>query len=272
VAASRVPCGARAGTGSRETRVSRAGYRRRMGPLGLVFELILGWAATSGERERRGQELSALGEVAHALGGRLHRPWFGRPWVEGRLDGRDVQVEWLGQSEVVVGGVAPAGIDLHARRAWWWRRLLSGDEAEAWANGVEGARASERAERRLEAARGLIRGEVARLDVQRGRVRARVRPLAFTPASILTALDRVMTVCWSLPPEEPAASPAIIVRRPAATDLRCPFCHDVLAPEGVVVHCASCDAPHHPTCFEEGNGCSIQGCAQRVARGVRTRG
>jgi hypothetical protein len=44
--------------------------------------------------------------------------------------------------------------------------------------------------------------------------------------------------------------------------IRCPFCHDALAPEAEWVACASCLARHHPGCWSEVGACSS--CSARV--------
>jgi len=60
---------------------------------------------------------------------------------------------------------------------------------------------------------------------------------------------------------------AVQVRR------RCPFCHDAIEAEALVV-CATCATPHHATCFGQHGRCSLLGCggAQAIgAHGPRAR-
>lgn len=240
---------------------------------------LLGLFATGAERARRRREraqaMQALERVAASLGGRVVQPWFLPPRVEGRIDGRDVRIVWLGDGQAEVYGPAPEILEVWARRPGWsgWLfRLFRGARVEAG-----GASTDHHA-----AARHLIDANVVdRVEAKQGRIQARGRPGA-SASAILGFAEGTLALAWQpLPdlaarvraqPRAPeAAAPTIKLEPSAAAGLRCPFCHDALAPEGVVVHCASCDAPHHPTCFEEGDGCSIAGCAQRAARGVRTR-
>ncbi len=52
---------------------------------------------------------------------------------------------------------------------------------------------------------------------------------------------------------EPQAPRLVVVRR------RCPYCHDAIEAEALVV-CAACATPHHAPCFEANEGCSLLGC------------
>lgn len=46
--------------------------------------------------------------------------------------------------------------------------------------------------------------------------------------------------------------------------LRCPFCHDALAPDDAErVDCAACEGAHHRACFLEADGCAATGCGAR---------
>jgi hypothetical protein len=47
---------------------------------------------------------------------------------------------------------------------------------------------------------------------------------------------------------------------------RCPYCHDSIAGDTLVARCARCDSLHHASCFEEQNGCSIDGCGGKAAK------
>jgi hypothetical protein len=55
-------------------------------------------------------------------------------------------------------------------------------------------------------------------------------------------------------------------RERAHVNQRCPFCHDTIEAEALVVRCAVCDTAHHPTCFQDQRGCSVFGCAGKAAR------
>lgn len=57
---------------------------------------------------------------------------------------------------------------------------------------------------------------------------------------------------------EPQAPRLLVVRR------RCPYCHDAIEAEALVV-CAACATPHHAPCFEANEGCSLLGCGSSAS-------
>lgn len=56
---------------------------------------------------------------------------------------------------------------------------------------------------------------------------------------------------------------------PVEASVRCPYCHDQVSQDALAARCASCKTVHHPTCFDERGGCSVTGCAGKVADVVK---
>ncbi len=240
--------------------------------LELLDLLALGWLFHHQREEdrrrtyRKEEVRRVLGRLADSLGGVHLKPWFRKPRVFGHHEGREVELIWLGAGKVEVRCRARPERALSVRR---WLGLLGrparvttpgeSDELRAWA-----LQLTERFwVQRLDVAGGaLVARAVVGLDV------LRLRALAVS----------MVELAWSEPAASADAPPVRVASRadaaPSATAepaLRCPYCHDELGPAAPVVHCAACDAPHHPTCFEEGEGCSIAGCQERKARGRRAR-
>lgn len=238
----------------------------------LVLELFLGelmlFAAT---RPAANRARTALEDLADRLPGRVERPWFRAPRVLGHHEGRDVTVVWRGEDRFELRCWAPPGLEVDVRRPAWWARLLGRSEPR-----VRGGSAAVQ-----ERARGLFRwagGE--RIFVRDGQLvlRARVRPdgdrlhgMVRELVELAWAAPQVRVVPVNAPLHAPPPRVNASPTGGRGPELRCPFCHDQLAADAPVVHCAACDAPHHPSCFEEGEGCSISGCRERKARGHRVR-
>jgi hypothetical protein len=130
---------------------------------------------------------------------------------------------------------------------------------------------------REEAVRSLFHRFAGRfVRIEGGQLVARFSP--GLDARAITALTReLVQLAWREPsvtvaPRPSTVGQAVQASPSAGSDLRCPYCHDHLPQEALVVHCAGCDAPYHPSCFEEGDGCSIPGCGQRKASGQRVKG
>jgi hypothetical protein len=222
---------------------------------------------------RRGEVQRTLEAVAFALFGRFRKPWFRKPRALGRIDGREVEVIWLGRGRVEVRAVARETIDLAVSPAGWFQRVFGRATPS-----VSGATSALHADARRLAETGLDE-----LSISHGHLVARSE-CRLDADLIVAAARRLMALAWADPARAPAAAPSVQVRpREAATppggnatsgnaaaseaDLRCPFCHDAMG--AIVVRCDACDAPHHPSCFEEGHGCSIAGCRHQRARGAR---
>jgi hypothetical protein len=222
-------------------------------------------------RERRQSEIDrTLEAVAFALFGRHVKPWFRAPRAVGRIDGREVEVVWLGKGHISVRGVARETTELTATPPGWFARTFM--RATSTVSGRPTAL--------HEDARRLVEGGVLALTITSGQLVATAR-CRLDAEQILGTVRRIMTVAWASP-DGSAPEPAVVVKRSdapvadapgprapagAESDLRCPFCHDAMG--AVVVRCDACDAPHHPSCFEEGHGCSIAGCRHQRARGSR---
>ncbi len=243
-----------------------------LGFLGEVLALGAANAATDTDdrrrRSRREEVSGTLLRVAHALEGTFRKPWFRKPRVLGHHEGRDVELIWLGRGRVEVRCRASGDLHLLLSRGLLGRLFGGGLRFSPSSEGWQ-AHAQELTRRfdleRLEVRHGqLVARGLVGLDVARLRALAvALVELAWAPAVPVRVRAREGAPTAAAPPL--AAAP----RSPAG--LRCPFCHDALSDAAPVVHCAACDAPHHPSCFEEGAGCSIAGCQERKARGRRGR-
>ncbi|MGE4142892.1 MAG: RING finger protein [Planctomycetota bacterium] len=212
------------------------------------------WALLHGHSD--GPTRASLERVARALDGPLRRGWLGSDRVDGHLDGRAVELRWLGNGVAEVRCRAPSSARLELRRPGWLRRLLGQREPRVLAGEAPLATAA----REL-----LLRHHGRFLRIEGGRLTFRAAPGEDAAALIQLARDAVDLV-WT------EARPAVKVqqaREGEAHTGRCPFCHDDLREEAPVVYCDACAAPHHPSCFEEGGGCSIAGCREQRARGKR---
>jgi hypothetical protein len=246
---------------------------------GFFAELLFLGAASkeraAEEREKR-KVRETLERAARLLDGSLHEPWFRKRRIKGSHQGRDVEVIWLGAGKVEVRCRAQRGVDLHGQVPLL-SRLFGSREARftgtasgfaAWAMDL------------------FRRYEVISLGIEDGALVARART-GLDPERIHDLAVALVELAWAqavpvtaVAQGAAARAPAIRVQEkggggssasapPGPGGLRCPFCHDDLKTDAPIVHCAACDAPHHPSCFEEGEGCSIQGCEHRKARGVR---
>lgn len=217
------------------------------------------------ERRRERAIRVTLEAVAEQLPGRVWKPFLRARRVEGFIDGRPVTLIWRGAEHVELRAVAPPSLRLSGGVGGLFQRLLFGPRPQMQGSGPQ-------AELVLELLRA---GRLDRLEVAQGQLVAALRP-GLNAARIVELTRQLMGSLWGSPaarvvvsareatPTAPAGGAAA-----EAQEHRCPFCHDAIAPEAVVVNCASCDAPHHPTCFEEGHGCAIAGCRQAKARGAR---
>jgi hypothetical protein len=62
---------------------------------------------------------------------------------------------------------------------------------------------------------------------------------------------------------------AVTPPRPSEAVVRCPYCHDDVNQDALAARCALCKTVHHPSCFDERGGCSVTGCASKVADVVK---
>ncbi len=241
---------------------------------GFVLELFAFGATSTCEddrrRVRRREVAGLLERAAELLGGRYRKPWFRAPRVEGYVEGRSVDVIWRGGGRVDVRLPARPEHEAWGRPGPWWRRLFG--RAEPALEGPAHV---------IEALGPLLReGRLVRFDLTGGWLSARVSAPR-DPARLVAVVRALADAAWASPRvsvravaredagPRVAARPARKAR--AEADLRCPYCHDEIGPDAPVARCAACDATHHPTCFEEGGGCSIAGCRERTARAARAR-
>lgn len=226
----------------------------------LVFEavnLFCGLFARFGPDERY-----RLEQVAYALDGPWRHHWVRADRIDGHVEGRELELRYFGRGRAEVRCRAASSTELEIRRPTWFARLFGARELQ-----VRGF------ERVAAPARALFqRYDGHSLRISGGRLIFQARPGAESARLIGFARD-VVDLIWT------EARPTVVVQparkaAPApgeADDLRCPFCHDDLLEDHPTVYCDSCSAPHHPTCFEEGGGCSISGCREQRARGRKDR-
>ncbi|MEZ6188667.1 MAG: RING finger protein [Planctomycetota bacterium] len=238
------------------------------GPFGLLLDLVFLAGERAEAKQRARTVRGALDAIARGLSGTAWVPWFRKPRIEGRLDGREVQLVYRGQGRFDVRCSARSGTELDVATGWL-ARLFGG--ATTAASGPEGE------------ARSLLRRyRGSRLRVRAGRLELRrVRP-GLDPQAVLALVREVVQLAGAGSPQRdapialavpvPVPTPRMQIAPVEAPTLRCPFCHDGLEQDALVVHCASCDAPYHPTCFEEADGCAIPGCGGRRAAGGRVQG
>lgn len=248
--------------------------------IGDIVVGLLGGLSRSADDDRAAQEerrraraiAVTLERVGELLPGRAWKPFLRAPRVAGFLDGRPVTLIWRGAEHLELRATAPPGLRLAGSLGGWLARLLHGPQPRLTGDAGPAA----------EALLALMRaGRLDGVQVADGHLTATLRP-GLNAERIVTLTRQIMGALWA-----PAAPARVVVTprsgeiepalRPSeagapaagASELRCPFCHDAIAPDAVVAHCASCDAPHHPTCFEEAHGCSIAGCRQAKSRASR---
>ncbi|MGE0711922.1 MAG: RING finger protein [Planctomycetota bacterium] len=207
--------------------------------------------------EREGRLEAARAELAARLvRGRTEDAWFRAPAVVGCVRGRDVELRWP-------GGPHAAAVDL-VLRIRMGERFSARARHRLWRyfgfsylalRGVVPDGVPFVAER-------LLRDfEATRVWCAQGRVGARLRwdPDAPDPARLLAALERLHRIALAL---EGVHEP----RAETGGTLTCPFCRAPISEEDPLARCDACFTPHHPSCFEEGGGCSLYGCGNRSAR------
>ncbi|HBP23134.1 MAG TPA: hypothetical protein DEA08_35845 [Planctomycetes bacterium] len=229
----------------------------------LVFEvldLFFGLFSLFGRRDPN--ERYMLEQVAYALDGPWRHHWVRADRIDGHVEGRELELRYFGKGLAEVRCRANSSIELEIRRPSWIRRLLGADEPL-----VRGS------ENVAGPARTLFRRyDGHSLRISGGRVVFKARPGA-NSARLIGFAREILDLIWT------EARPTVVVqpaRKAApqsaeASDLRCPFCHDDMLADHPTVYCDSCGAPHHPSCFEEGGGCSIAGCREQRARGRKDR-
>ncbi len=208
------------------------------------------------EREARFE--AARGQLlARLTGGRRDDGWFKQPGVVGRNHGRDVEVRFVG---------GPDARAVHAQT-----RIRTGDRFRAcprsrllrWLGAsylkIRGTPPPEGVAYALER---LLRdfGATQVLGGD-GLVQAYLvwDPAAPDPERILKVLDRLHRIALSLEDIQ-------IPLAESGGDLACPFCRGEIEETAPLARCDACGTPYHPSCFEEGNGCAIYGCRNRIAR------
>jgi hypothetical protein len=247
---------------------------------GFLAELFfIGAATEESKRDKRRKEaaLLVLDQAARLLDGSVHKPWFRKPRIKGDHQGRAVEVIWLGGDQVEVRCRADRSLDFSAKVRFLTRMFGSGEPVMSGGTPRLAGLASDVFRRYGGVSLAVRDGDLvarARPGLDVGRIydlAASLVELAWAEAAPLTDAGAVESASAEIRVAVRAAGSS---RPPpaggGAEGLRCPFCHDDLEADKPVVHCDACDAPHHPSCFEEGEGCSIQGCQHRKARGVRT--
>jgi len=232
----------------------------------LVFEVLdLFFGLFSLFRRHEPTERQVLEQVAYALDGPLRHHWVRADRIDGHVEGRELELRYFNKGLAEVRCRANSTIKLEIRRPSWFRRLLGNHEPVV--RGSENVAAP---------ARTLFRRyDGHSLRISQGRVVFKARP-GGEAARLIGFAREVVDLIWT------EARPNVVVQaaRKAAPesgesgesgDLRCPFCHDDMLEDQPTVYCDSCGAPHHPSCFEEGGGCSIAGCREQRARGRKDR-
>jgi hypothetical protein len=113
----------------------------------------------------------------------------------------------------------------------------------------------------------LAGGELDEVTAAAAQRAAEEDPTLMAELESYRALDAALTTAYAPEPTalavaEPARpqllAPSVVVRR------RCPYCHDAIEAEALVV-CAACATPHHAPCFEANEGCSLLGCGSHAS-------
>lgn len=114
----------------------------------------------------------------------------------------------------------------------------------------------------------LAGGELDEVTAAAAQRAAEEDPTLMAELESYRALDAALTTAYApeasapetvaLAVAEPARPQRVVVRR------RCPYCHDAIQAEALVV-CAACATPHHAPCFEANEGCSLLGCGSQAS-------
>ena len=249
------------------------------GPFGFLLELLFLGAERRDEQRQQDALRATLQQVADACQGTVQKPWFGALRVQGRLGDRNLSLIAKGSGWVELRCSTWPGFRMSARRAGWFARLFGAPEVSlAGTEDPQGELASllhRFGGRQLSIAEGEFVGRF-----RTGHDARAMRDLIQAVGALRVMNDRsagLDSEAGGRPTEEAAPLLQVTARSSAPSpspdlDLRCPFCHDDLGPDALVVHCSGCDAPYHPSCFEEADGCAIPGCQGRKARGGRVKG
>lgn len=222
------------------------------------------WGAPEGNEPIPPSVLAVLEQVGREFAGQAAKPLLGAPRLVGHIDGREFVARWRRRGRIELSCRARSDLDLDARAPTWPQRLIGHTDPYLHGNSALDLRDT--------VASLFQRYDGIRMEVRGGHLRCLARP-GLDALSIANLTRELLTLAWTEPDGKVVVRPATeraARPRPASAQvagLRCPFCHDDLQADQPVVHCATCDAPHHPSCFEEGAGCSIAGCHQARARG-----
>lgn len=195
--------------------------------------------------------------LVERLGGRRDDGWFRTPGVVARLRGRDVELRFPGGPG---GSVIHIAVRIRTGGAFTakprWRALrwlglgpvsLRGVEPPREVRFVVQALVVDLGARRVVAGDGLLRADLP------------WDPFTPDPERVARVLDRLDVIALALEEVE-------VPRQETGGALLCPYCRDGFEEGTAVARCAACGAPHHPVCFEEGQGCAILGCRNHTAR------
>lgn len=256
---------------------------------GLFFGLLLLAAHLSELRWHR-----YLTAFAASLQGGVWDP--ARLRVEGRLDGRQVSVQFEGRSDLERGRhrVTVFAVRVAHPAACFvvedegaldgLRRWLGADPGEPLAPGVKLTAGDDRAAGALQGP--LLAAVKAVLDLphevhgvrllEDGWLRVERLGLVHDPAELHRTFG-LLVAAARLCDRRPVEAPRVRVRAAQAyawtgggAGARCPYCRDDVAEDGE--GCAACDACgtlHHTACLAEAGGCTLLGCAGADRRRAR---